>query len=170
VETTLAILVGLLFGAHWLLTLVCQLPVRRFTELVGRDRFGLIPRWNFFAPTPGNTDYHCLVRAHFAGGTTSTWEELRFAPAERAGAAFLWNPDKRAPKALFDAVSILFRAAKSSRDPERTVPFSVPYLALLTAASARIASPFATGVQFMLMRSIGGQSPEVLFVSNVHDA
>ncbi len=170
IETVLTAVVVAALGTWLVLTAACQLPLRRLARLQVLDRFGLIPRWNFFAPSPGTSDYHLLVRDHFADGVAGQWQELDLRGPPRTHAAALWNPDKRTPKALFDVTGMLIRCAGAREAPDKTVSLSVPYLMLLNAAASRPCPPLAVGRQFLLMKTDGpGGAPQLLFMSNMHE-
>ena len=152
------------------MSVVCQIPWRRLAKLQSWDRFGIVGRWNFFAPLPGTSDYHLLVRDHYDGGVIGAWTELVLTGPPRGPDSAVWNPDKRVPKAFFDLTSMLARHAATWPNPTQTVPLSVPYLMLLNAVVSLTWSPLARARQFLLMRTDGAEkNPEIIFVSNVHE-
>jgi hypothetical protein len=145
-------------------------PLSAVDEVRMRDRLTIIPRWSFFAPIPGTSDYHLLVRDKLVGGTLSTWREVDVHVQPRTALAFLWNPDKRSNKALFDITSMLLQIASKANHQHETVCLSLPYLMLLNTVSSLPRSPFTVGRQFMLVKTDGpGTAPDALFVSNVHE-
>lgn len=160
----MATAVAALLALWLLLSLVAQLPGKVSRGLRERDPCGLLPSWSFFAPNPARTDSHLLFRHHFDGGEVSPWTEaFVWQPVWHR---FLWNPDRRAEKAISDATSSLQRR----KGPEG-VRLSLAYLLLLDYVSRLPAPPDAIGVQFALMGSWGPEGerePFVRFVSDTH--
>jgi hypothetical protein len=157
--------------AVWLLlTIVYQIPHKRLDELKALDRFGLVGRYNFFAPLPGTSDYHLLVRDHCSHGVSGAWREVVLAGPPRNLFSALWNPDKRDPKAFFDVTSMLARCVSAWPDAKERLPLSVPYLMLLNAVAGTPASPLVLGRQFLVMRTDEpAGKPITILLSNVHE-
>jgi hypothetical protein len=160
-------------GAWLLVSAAAQLAVvfPRLNELGRFDLFRLVPRYHFFAPTPGVVDYHLLVRVRTQAGQLGTWREM--APRPRRWWNFLWNPDRRARKALHDLATALQSESKTCS--ARALQASVPYLALLNHAMAAVQSSEepdrGSHVQFLVAVSPGVLSDEQakpLFVSSLH--
>src|SRR4051812_48659631 len=101
------------------------------TRIRARDHFSLMPRWTFFAPRPGVTDYHLLYQL-FPDDWPNGWHEEHLADPRTVWGA-IWNPLKRNKKALCDSVRSLGQQSKEL-DPSSLwqVQFSVPYLAALS--------------------------------------
>ena len=168
-ETALAAVLG-----TWLLVAaVAQLSVvfPWLKKLYQITPSGLVPRYHFFAPTPGTTDYHMLVRVRNPAGQFSAWRDAT--PSQRRWWNFLWNPDRRTRKALHDLVTRLLDESKTSS--ARATQVSVPYLALLNRAMAAAGSSEEPGegshVQFLIAISKGTLSNEPAgpaFVSSLH--
>lgn len=156
--------ISALFAAWLVLSLVAQIPGRPAGWIRARDPFGVIPSWSFFAPHPARTDPHLLYRHRLADGAVTGWTEAFV--WRRAWYSFLWNPDRRAEKAISDATSALQR-----RTEERGVRLSVPYLLLLEHVSRLPCPRAAVAVQFALLGSWGpaaSREPFVRFVSDTH--
>jgi hypothetical protein len=146
-------------------------------KLVAYDLCGLIPIWTFFAPNPGDTDLHLLVRDRGEDGRVADWREVRLAGRRRL--SDLWNPRRRINKALVDVAFDLTRPAAAPEGGERPVPepagkervLSFPYLLILAYVS-RLEGDFgAAERQFALARTAGlsGRGrPDVLLVSPFH--
>jgi hypothetical protein len=156
-----------IFGVWLILSIAVYLPgARRFVRCA--DWLMLIPTWKFFAPLPGQSDFNVLYQDKYADGTLTQWTEIT-AGARRRWWAAVWNPDKRANKALFDIVQELAAVLQGrTHVPE----FTLSYLSLLNhvARIPRSTSPPFT--RFMLMTSQGNAEPpdpELLFMSRFHE-
>lgn len=67
----------LAFFALWtVLTLLNQFPGDRWKAWKRFDAFNLIPKWTFFAPTPGTGDLCLLYRLQSASGEMTQFQEL----------------------------------------------------------------------------------------------
>lgn len=159
-----------IFVVWFAFSIVGQIDSKALTWLKAHDHFSLIPRWTFFAPRPGTTDYH-LVYQVYCEDETLPWREEELADA-RTLAGAVWNPLKRNKKALSDAVRALGRAS-TDLDSDRMwqVQYSVPYLAALTFLSGRPHPTSATHIRFMILESDGfftEREPRMLFLSAKH--
>lgn len=169
-ELLLTVIVAVTFCIWLGLTILLHVPLSVLDGLRIRDKLAITPSWRFFAPIPGTSDYHLLARDKFVGGTVGAWQEADINSKQRTALAFLWNPDKRSNKALFDVTTTLLQVASKANDQHETIPLSIPYLILLNAVSNLPRSPFTTGRQFMLVKTDGpGALPDLLFISNMHD-
>jgi hypothetical protein len=150
--------------AGWLLaSALAQLPWGWCQAVRRWDAFGIIPSFSFFAPNPASSDCHLLYRHLLDDGSFTRWTEAfvwRPVPWR-----FLWNPDRRAEKAISDATSGLAR-----RTDAIGVRFAVSYLLLLNYVSALPRSINAVGVQFALMGSseYSDHDPFARFISDTH--
>ena len=99
------------FLAIWLLlTLIYQFPIPSLEKyIVSRTIVGVIPKWNFFAPTPGIVNFHLFYRDQLDNGSIGNWREVRFSSQKKSYFRALWNPKKRLNKAKFDATITLSR-------------------------------------------------------------
>jgi len=142
--------------------------VPRFRDIIrGRDLLSLIPEWRFFAPVPGQHDYHILYRDYYEGGEVDRWREIGVS-LNRSFWCFLWNPKRRGKKALFDAVGELAtHIQQGNTSPEMTMP----YLTLLNHVSNVPRDRPAAMTQFMLMASegtLGHADPAMMLISQCH--
>lgn len=170
IDAVSTVFVGVLLGAWLGMSVLCQLPWKALARIQAWDRFGIVGRWNFFAPLPGTSDYYLLVREHYDQGVTGTWTELVLTGPPRGLMTALWTPDKRNPKAFFDLTSALARQAASLPDAKDAIPFSVPYLMLLNMVASTARSPLVRARQFLLMKTEGSEQPaQVIFLSNAHE-
>jgi hypothetical protein len=131
-------------------------------------RFPLIPRWNFFAPTPGTLDMWLFYRHKLCDNSLSSWTQICLAP--RSPIAYLWNPTRRLHKALFDIGQELCRPSAQNDDEHRVL--RVPYLVTLNIVVNEARPPNAVKVQFALIareERFGLPGFEELFRSRFHD-
>ncbi len=151
-------------------TVVAALPPGRW--LRRRDPLGLIPQWTFFAPNPGTHDYHLLWRDRLVGGLVTDWSEIELPRGRRGPIAVLWNPEKRANKALLDLVSSLLQLSAAGDVGNRRLglQISTPYLALLNHVMSQPAAAATEARQFLVVESPGAaDEADGLFLSDVHD-
>jgi hypothetical protein len=136
--------------ALWLLlTIANQFNARWLRYVRGFDLMMLIPRWTFFAPNPGLSDFHLSYRIVDADGRVSAWEEID-GISQRSLRAAVWNPDKRVTKAVIEMASVLVPLCR--HHPAR-VADSVPYRCALnhaTRAAARAGTVLPTRCEFRL--------------------
>jgi hypothetical protein len=164
-----AILVAV-FVLWFALSAIGQFDWRVTRWLRGHDYFSLIPRWTFFAPRPGRTDYHLMVQV-FHGDVPQPWREQPLAD-RRTWLGALWNPEKRHRKALSDLVRGVTRAmAEIDRATRWQVQYTVPYIAILNYLSAAAAGEGASHVRFMILECEGfyfEREPWPVFLSARH--
>ncbi|SNS20902.1 hypothetical protein SAMN06893096_102512 [Geodermatophilus pulveris] len=166
---TVAVIVVL---AGWFaVSVVGQVDSRALDWLKARDHFSLIPRWTFFAPKPGTTDYHLVYQSSTDGRALTEWREEQLADTRTVLGA-VWNPSKRNKKALCDAVRAMGRMAREVGE-ENTwqVQYSISYIAVLSYLSGLPHPPSATQIRFMVLESDGffpEWEPRLLFLSAVH--
>jgi hypothetical protein len=150
-------------GASALAQLGLQ-PLQRLRRL---DLLGLVPLWTFFAPNPATGDVYLVCRDR--GDGVGQWTEINARSPRRSALATVWNPDRRAAKALFDVAAELDSITRTSSTG--TVRLSVPYLALLEFVCSRTHLADARETQFMLLSDHGldhGSDPVPVFLSDWH--
>jgi hypothetical protein len=134
------------------------------------DQCHLVPRWNFFAPNPGDRDYHLVVRDRCSSGRVTEWRNVPvYIP--RPKLAWLWHPQKRAAKVLNDCLQGLRFLYRYDGVSESSLPFSLPYLVLLGMASSVAAERDALELQFAIIESTGHDATRPLtcaFLSHYH--
>lgn len=154
-----------LWAVWLLLSIVVHLPP--LTPLIRRwDFLSLVPEWKFFARPPQH-DYHLLYRDVGQDGSVSGWLQVSVAEP-RAWWNFLWNPGRRARKALFDAITETARCCHAQCGG---VEASVPYLTLLNYISGLPRAFPARFTQFAILMSSSGvpaQEPRLLLSSALH--
>lgn len=148
----LTIFLIVLFGAWWVLSAVAQLPTAFSSWLQSLDVVNVIPRWNFFAPSPGTYDVHVLYRDRLQDGSVTDWHEI---PAEVPPRFInpLWNPGRRHNKAVFDVTRHIADYASTHEGETLQIQMSMPYLVLLNFVSKLPRVYGARETQFLLMRS-----------------
>jgi hypothetical protein len=171
IHTTISTLLALWFGSWLLISVLCQIP-GKFSDLIQRvDIFNLIPRWNFFAPSPGTYDVHLLFRDRLPDDTFSPWKEIsgcRHTPYF----SMIWNPGRRHNKAMFDVTRHIADIASHNQESPEKIQVSIPYITILNFVSARKRKYYACQTQFLLMRSYNRateKEPTVIFTSSLHD-
>jgi hypothetical protein len=149
--------VGVVLTAWLAASILGQISGKVSTAVRRKDPAGLVPNWSFFAPRPVTFDYHLLYRDELWDLTLTDWTEIRLVEPRRWW-TFIWNPDRRAKKALFDSCSMLLRLQAAQREAgvltANSLQYSVPHLMLLNYVSQR-AHPNARGTQFILIRTFG---------------
>jgi hypothetical protein len=167
-----AVVVAVLLTIWFVLSVLGQFDSKIMRSIRSWDSFGLIPRWTFFAPRPGVTDYH-LVYQTFVGDEPRPWrEEVLADPRTLWGA--LWNPQKRNRKALVDSVRAFTRMARNLEpDTLWQLQYTIPYIAVLSHLTELTKSEPRTHLRFMILESNGyyaEREPHLLFTSLVHAA
>lgn len=130
-----------------------------------------LPRWNFFAPIPGTSDYYVLYREQYSSGSWSNWQELRIQDFSAPIYPPFWNPHKLQKKAFFDIIQSLSNMTieTSNTNEEDTLKISIPYLLILNKVANETHSIYCENIQFLIME---GNSVDMefnpIFVSGVH--
>ncbi len=153
-------------AAFWLVSAYCQHKSKGERYVRSHDPFGIIPYWNFFAPTPGTWDYSLLYRDRLATGNHTVWREIQLCSPRKAWDG-IWNPGKREKKALFDIVTSLMQSA-TEVEADRLV-LTVPYIILLDYVSAMPRPYSADATQFLLMAEEPGSGKEPFVMFNSHE-
>lgn len=149
-----------LFCVWLLFSAGCQLRGGWFERrLKTKDRFSLLPRYTFFAPSPANSDYHLLYRREHRDGTISPWQEIVL-QSSRPWITALWNPKRRATKAVRDMIRSLGRMRLRLDGRLEALRFTRPYVGLARYVS-RIEHPEgAVATQFLILKTFGPLSEE----------
>jgi hypothetical protein len=164
--------VGVVLAGWLVLSAVAQFDTKFVERLRAHDHFSLIPRWTFFAPRPGVTDYHLMYQL-FHGDRGLGWREEELADARTLWGA-VWNPQKRNKKALTDSVRAFTRMSSSlDRETLWRLQYTIPYIAVLSYLTDITRSTDHTHIRFMILESDGFYSerkPRLLFLSARHKA
>lgn len=139
-----------------------------FSAIVRHDLFGLLPRWTFFAPNPGTSDYHLLYRDQLEDGNLIGWVEIPMVE-ERKPFSFIWNPEKRSKKILLDVTMSLIEE-KDRLKGKNALMLSLPYLILLNVVVHHGRKTCGTRCQrqFILVEKFCGSEPRILLISAFH--
>lgn len=142
-------------ASFFALTVLSQTGGRAALFLRDRDMFGLFPGWNFFAPDPGRVDFHLLFRDELPSGVVTSWREIPLTSGRRWH-DWLWNPERRLKKVVFDAFAGLSQVVALRAD----VRLSIPYLVLLNCVSAYPRIYAFERTQFLVMMSTPAEPDE----------
>src|SRR5690348_12432463 len=63
------ILIALFFLGWFILSILNQFGFAWFDKITRHDHFSLLPLWTFFAPNPGQSDYHLIYRDRKTDGS-----------------------------------------------------------------------------------------------------
>jgi len=159
------------FALWFLATVLTQFSYPWAERLKAFDSCHIFPRWTFFAPNPGTSDFHLVFRQKNPLGEISDFLEV---PLHIRGRwAFIWNPDKRVKKGLFDLAVTVGRLCATGECDERNITFSFAYIALLNYLTYSQLAPDTDAIQFALLSSggfISAFEPSLVMCSGFHDA
>jgi hypothetical protein len=160
-----------LFSVWLVLSIINQFDPGWFRKIKKYDYFSLIPKWTFFAPQPGSTDYHLYYRDIMDNGEICEWT-VAISPEKRSLVTAIWNPRKRVRKAQSDIVRSLIRLPDEKKDNIYFIYFTLPYLLLLNMVTNMPCGPKVRSRQFMIMETSGFNGrfqPRQIIRSGVHD-
>lgn len=169
-----AFLSAAFFGAWFAFSLIGQLWPRDSWIRRGSISW-LVPDWRFFAPEPGVKDFVVVYRSKTRAGQLSALKEI--APAPSGALRWLWNPETRRRKALFDltdSVHLMAERLSKCGPPQLhgslpdTVTLTAPYLALLNLVSGRVGGSVPRLVQFGIIHRGWPDHEELAFLSRWH--
>jgi hypothetical protein len=174
----LLLLISALFETWLVLTVVFQFmrPSPRWIKHHRLIPKHVIPKWTFFAPSPGSVDYRIVFQDY------RTEDEpvgsVREIPlhVRRSVIHAIWNPDKRRRKAFFDIAQQMQQMQEMQQYPLRSaglgVQMTTPYLAILNVVMEATASSIdAKYRRFLIVYTSGFDGdviPRPVFASNFH--
>ena len=164
------ILIALFFLGWFVLSVLNQFGFAWFDKITRHDHFALLPLWTFFAPNPGQSDYHLIYRDRNTDGSVTEWRELEMTET-RKPFGFVWNPEKRGKKVLSDVVYSIAGSIPGANESDHVIMLSIPYLILLNVVSHVDAEDHATYRQFVLVETFGfnpTSEPRVVLRSDFH--
>lgn len=158
---------ALLFGLWLVFTVAIQFDASPINFVARYDVLGFLPRWTFFAPTPGHTDIRVLMRVGRLSSVTA-WSELRLSShidEPNTLMRGLFNPYRRIEKLLFDFRNVLV----DTNNPAQ-IRMCSEYINLLAIAENVAAGSGADTVQFMLAETNYNLNEpfKVILVSDMH--
>jgi hypothetical protein len=166
--TALSIIV---FFSLWLVATVINQPNYKWAKrLTGFDVLHILPRWTFFAPNPGTSDYHFVYRQMDEEGAISAFKEISLLN-ERSLIACFWNPDKRVKKALLDLSISMNQLIVTKEVNENNLRLTFPYVAFLNFLSKFSFDDKTNSVQFLILVSCGYMDysdPKLIVCSDFH--
>lgn len=77
-----------------------------------------IPVYSFFAPKPGDNDFHLLYRDRLEDGSITRWEEIEKLTTFPTKTHWLWNPTMYNAKTVFDHAQNLLKIVSETNDEE----------------------------------------------------
>jgi hypothetical protein len=146
-----AIIVGTVCVIWIGLTIIAQFNNRLSKNIQQSDKLGLVPRWTFFAPIPGSTDVHLLIR-YKINGEVSSWHETKLTvdlSKRLKWKRWIFNPYRRVEKLLFDFVNDTF----SLKEQVLQIKYSTDYILILRFSENIATQLSADEVQFMIAGS-----------------
>lgn len=162
--------IGIVVFSVWFLLTIAFQRNNKISRLTTQfDRFTLVPKWAFFTPDPGASNYHFVYRSRDDRTSASPWLELNLSP--RGLLYPLWNPGKRYREGMIELFQLLALSSLNN-SPER-LQFTAPYVILLGLARKRLERSLASQsfYQFALVETrgpSGASVPRVRFYSLTH--
>ena len=161
---------GIILIVWGLVSILNQFQLKINSKIASFDPYSLIPQWSFFAPNPGTFDYHLLFRDD-GEDLDLNWQEIPLL-YERTKISFLWNPNKRLNKALFDMTETLKQIELREKDNKNFIYISLPYLYLLNLVLSQPNIKDNSNLrQFIIVRNYGRSTDkenEIVFISKIH--
>ncbi|WP_292811858.1 hypothetical protein [Microbacterium sp.] len=170
---------AVLFGLWLVASIPNQFRWRWWETVARRDALGLLPRWTFFAPRPGQHDLHLIFRdrSPVDDAITGPWRQVEFATMPW-WLRVVWNPSRFARKAVTDVGGALVRAAtragRSGESPAvvaAMIQLNPAYLRVLGWVLAQPGDEGGDARQFALVRTQTDDADrrlEPVFVSFIH--
>lgn len=159
----------IIFSVWFLLTIAFQKNNKLSRLTTRRDRFTLIPKWAFFTPDPGASNYHFVYRSRGDKTSDNPWLELNLSP--RGILYPVWNPRKRYREGMIELFQLL--ALFGANYSAERLQFTAPYIILLEVARKRLGGSLSSQAfyQFALVETrgpSGASVPRVRFYSLTH--
>lgn len=172
-QEILRLIVMIILGGLLVLTILAQLKIEVIDRFCQQYMLGIIPKWTFFAPKPGVTDfrisYRCFTGVNESTGLVPVFEEFFHRPFY----AFIWNPNKRLKKAVFDMSVELATMLEQNHHKNNNyyIEISLPYLLILSYVSSLPQVQLYSKVQFVISLSsyhAGEEKLQLMYTSNIH--
>lgn len=140
------------------------------------DWFALLPKWTFFAPSPGIHDNHIVYRKLVHSDTEanstsqsqcSDWQTLGY--LDRSYIPLLWNPERRTSKTVSDIISNFLTISNREKDSQKYIPLTIEYLTLTNLVQSRLEP--GGHLQWAIVRShgyTGARGLALIYLSHIH--
>lgn len=157
------------FAAWFVLTIAVQTRGGLSRYISRFDRLNLIPKWSFFSPDPGASNYHFVYRYRDDETPASPWLEVNLSP--RGILSTVWNPRKHYRESMVELFQLL--AITTADHPAERLQFTQPYIVLLGVARKHLGASLSARsfYQFALVETRGpseASEPRVRFYSLTH--
>lgn len=154
--------------------IICnQIPY--FSRDLDKYTFGLLPKWNFFAPKPGVFDFRIFYRTDIGKNDISNWIEFDYNLFDRRWYNFIINPYKRKRKAVFDLCQEMANIIEYNNSNEHdniNIEYSIAYIAFLKKIEELLLSQNVNSIQYGVLTSdvLGiGESYSLMILSKWHN-
>lgn len=159
----------IIFSVWFVLTVAFQKRSAVASLIERADIFNIVPRWSFFSPDPGASNYHFVYRSLHDADRVGPWTELTLSPRGRLYALF--NPRQRYREVLIELFQLV--ALAGSDTAIERIQFVSPYIILLELARKRLEGSLSAPAfyQFALVETrgpSGASEPLVRFYSLAH--
>jgi hypothetical protein len=165
----------LIVTGWFLCTIIVNLNKEDCLDFLPEVLLRFLPLWTFFAPNPASTDFHLVYRNMDNNGEISDWNDARILLEPRKVLHAIWNPYKRAPKALVDHMQILLNlyfGLKSKYKEEQSLNslmLTSSYLHLLNYINHLTKEPENKSRQFAILEKSREINFQILFISGFHN-
>jgi hypothetical protein len=153
--------------------IICnQIPY--FSRNLDKYTFGLVPKWNFFAPKPGVFDFRIYYRMQETNTSISDWIEWDYKLFDRKWYNFILNPYKRKRKAVFDLcqeIANIIDYNNTNVNDAINIEYSIAYIAFLKNIEQSISNENIEAIQYGILTSdmLGkGESFSLMLISKWH--
>jgi hypothetical protein len=167
-----AVVVGAILLAWFVASTIHQISPPWWGRFRRHDRMRLLPRWNFFAPRPGQRDQH-LVYRDIVEGVPGAWREIDTGSSQPL-TRWLLNPTRFRQKAMIDLVNRLFSSRRELLEQvgdDRGLQLSSGYVAILAWAMGQPAPTVPCDRQFAVVATFGyapSRTLRILYLSMSH--
>jgi hypothetical protein len=159
------VLIAALLGSLLLATIASNMGLRN-QLLLRLEDFALLPKWTFFAPIPGTSNFYLLYRDRCADGSMTPWLVLHEMDSKRHRFSFIWNPNRRLRKALHDLITSLpYELYTKNSD---LFKLTMPYLIILNHITCLPRVLDSQETQFLIVEKYIDEPAQMLFCSELH--
>jgi hypothetical protein len=169
-ETFIRIVVIVFFFVWVIATIVNQFDYPWVRKIQSFDICRILPRWTFFAPNPGTSDFHILYRQKDVEDNITDFTEIPL-HGKRYLSSIIWNPEKRVKKVLLDLAITINSQIAAKLLNENNIKLSFGYIALLNFLSTVPLNKSTRYIQFVILESAGfieTVEPQLVICSEFH--